>query len=99
MTIPCFEEAGISTLSTPTPARTTAVIFLAFSKKASSTSVEERVIATSAKGIILETSVSFGSSAALISSISGSFARISNPSWCIWSQTTMVFLDIVVPFL
>jgi hypothetical protein len=48
ITIPCLLEPGISTLSTPTPARTTAVTFLAAVKNASSTSVDERVIATSA---------------------------------------------------
>ncbi len=47
-TTPFLLEFSISTLSTPTPARTTARNFVADSKKLISTSVELLVIATSA---------------------------------------------------
>ena len=55
--IPSFEHPSMSTLSTPTPARTIAFIFLAAAMNFSSTSVELRVIAISASPSIPNSSV------------------------------------------
>ncbi len=78
--IPFLEHSGIFTLSTPTPARTIAFIFVACSIKKSSTSVELLVIATSAVGIIFSTNSFLSTSAAITKLMFSSFSSISKPA-------------------
>ena len=95
--IPRFEAAAISTLSTPTPARMSALSFLAAFKNLSSTSVELRVIATSTSPSIVRSS-SFGTLAASMHSISSASRSSLTPSSKIASQT-ITFFFIAFPFL